>query len=478
MLVQIAEGRSLPAAKGVVGDRNRDRHVDTDHADLDARGEIAGRVAVTGEDGNAVTHLVVVGELDGVLVGRRTHHRQNGAEDLFLVDAHVGGHMVEQTTAHVEAVLIALHLEAAAVDDKLGAFLHTNVDVALDALQRLAGDDGAEVGRGVGRRADLQALDTRDQLFHQPLGRVVTDRNSNRNRHAALAGRAVAGADQRVDGLVHVRVGHDDHVVLGAAEALHALTVGAAAAVDVLGDRGRADKADGLDVGIVEDRIDNRLVTVDDIEDAGRQACFEEQFGDAQRHARVALGRLQDEGIATGNRRRNLPQRDHRREVERGDASDDAERLAHRIDVNAGAGAVGELALHHVRGTDADFDNLEAALDVAPGVGNGLAMLAGQQFGQRVIFLVDQFEEAHQHAHAALRVGRSPGRLCRLGVFDGSAQFLRRGQRHCGTDRTVHRLQHVLLAPAGSGDMLAADEMTVVDHCFSPNSLLMAHCPA
>jgi hypothetical protein len=35
-----------------------------------------------------------------------------------------------------------------------------------------------------------------------------------------------------------------------------------------------------------------------------------------------------------------------------------------------------------MRRADAEFDHLEAALDVALGVGNGLAMLAGEQFGQ------------------------------------------------------------------------------------------------
>ena len=83
---------------------------------------------------------------------------------------------------------------------------------------------------------------------------------------------------------------------------------------------------------------------------------------------------------------RDLPQRDHGREVERRDAGDDAERLAHRIDVDAGAGAVGELALHQVRRADAELDHLEAALDVALGVGDGLAVLAREQFGQRVVF--------------------------------------------------------------------------------------------
>ena len=83
---------------------------------------------------------------------------------------------------------------------------------------------------------------------------------------------------------------------------------------------------------------------------AGGQARLEEQLGEAQRHGGVALGRLEDEGVAAGERRAGLPQRDHGREVERGDARDHAERLAHRVHVDAGAGAVGVLALEQVRG--------------------------------------------------------------------------------------------------------------------------------
>jgi hypothetical protein len=46
-----------------------------------------------------------------------------------------------------------------------------------------------------------------------------------RDGHAALAGRAVAGADRGVGGQLHVGVGQHDHVVLGAAQRLHALAV-------------------------------------------------------------------------------------------------------------------------------------------------------------------------------------------------------------------------------------------------------------
>ena len=46
VLVGVAEGRALPAAEGVIGDRHGDRDVDPDHADIDAGGEVAGRAVL------------------------------------------------------------------------------------------------------------------------------------------------------------------------------------------------------------------------------------------------------------------------------------------------------------------------------------------------------------------------------------------------------------------------------------------------
>src|SRR4030088_1332284 len=48
--VGVPEQRRLPAAEAEVGHRNRDRHVDADHPDLDLVLEPAGRPAVIGED--------------------------------------------------------------------------------------------------------------------------------------------------------------------------------------------------------------------------------------------------------------------------------------------------------------------------------------------------------------------------------------------------------------------------------------------
>ena len=256
-------------------------------------------------------------------------------------------------------------------------------------------------------------------FFDQDVGGLLADRHRDRHRHAALAGRAVARADQRIDRLVHVGVRHHDHVVLGAAEALHALAVRGAGRIDVFGDGRGADEADRLDARIGEDRVDRLLVAVDDVEDAFRQSGLDEQLGDPHRHRWIALRRLEDEGVAAGDRGRALPQRDHGREIERRDAGDDAERLAQREQVDAGAGAVGEFALHQMRDAAGELDHLQAALDVALGVGEGLAVLGRQQPREVVVFGLHQLQELEHHPGAPLRIGGGPGRLRRCGVGDG-----------------------------------------------------------
>ena len=227
-----------------------------------------------------------------------------------------------------------------------------------------------------------------------------------------------------------------------------------------MGNRRRADKADGLDIRIIKDRINRFLVAVDDVQNACRKAGLNEQFGNAHRHARITLGRLQHIGVAASQRRADFPQGDHGREVERGDARDNAERLAQRIDVDVRTCAISEFALEQVRRADAEFDHFKAALNVALGVGNGLAMLAGQKLSQRVIFGMNQFEEFHQNAGAALRVGGGPFGMRGLGVFDGRAHFGLRGQRNAAQNRAVHRLEIFGRAAGCAGNMLAANEMS------------------
>ena len=177
------------------------------------------------------------GEAQRLLVILGAHHREHRPENFLLVDAHYGRDLVEQAAAHEEAVLVALHLEAAAVDPQFRTFLDAELDIAFHLVELRARDHRAVIGRGIGRGSDLEALDARNEFFDQGVRGLFSDRHRHRDRHAALAGGAVAGADQRVDGLVHVGIGHHDHVVLGAAEALHTFAVRGASRIDVFGDR-------------------------------------------------------------------------------------------------------------------------------------------------------------------------------------------------------------------------------------------------
>src|ERR1700761_6537650 len=116
----------------------------------------------------------------------------------------------------------------------------------------------------------------------------------------------------------------------------------------------------------------------------GGRPGLSEQFGEPHRHGRVALTWLEYERISTGEGGTGLPQRDHCREVERGDARDHAQRLAPGVGVGARAGALAVFDLEEVGVAEAELDDLDAALDVAPRVGHGLAVLDGQQLGQLV----------------------------------------------------------------------------------------------
>jgi hypothetical protein len=113
---------------------------------------------------------------------------------------------------------------------------------------------------------------------------------------------------------------------------------------------------------------------MDDLKDAIGGARFLHQLGKAHGDRWIALRGLEDEGIATRDGGAEHPHRDHRREVERGDAGDDAERLAHRVDVDPGTRAMGIFALESMGDAAREFDHLEPALNVALRVGDDLAM--------------------------------------------------------------------------------------------------------
>ena len=320
-------------------------------------------------------------------------------------------------------------LVAAAVHHQLRTLGHAAVDVAGDLGLRGGSDQRAHVEAAGSAGADLQRLDLRNQLGDQRVGHLVADAYRHRDRHAALAAGAVGGTHQRADGVVEVGVGHQHRMVLRAAQGLHALAALGALGIDVFGDGGRADEADGFHFRRLEQAVHGFLVAVHHVQHALRQAGFVEQLGDQKGGAGVALGGLEDEGVAAGDGQRVHPQRHHRREVERGDPGDHADRLevAPGVDVRADVAAV--LALEDFRGGAGVLDVLDAALEFAGGVFQGLAVLFADQLGNPRLVLLQQLLEAVQHLCALGRRGVAPGREGGPGGIDGFLQGLAVGQR-------------------------------------------------
>ena len=79
----------------------------------------------------------------------------------------------------------------------------------------------------------------------------ITDQNRHADGHATFAGTAVTRANERIHGFVQIGIGHNHHVVLGAAESLNALAVAGAFFVDQIGNRSRADKTQRHNVRVL-----------------------------------------------------------------------------------------------------------------------------------------------------------------------------------------------------------------------------------
>ena len=109
-----------------------------------------------------------------------------------------------------------------------------------------------------------------------------------------------------------------------------------------------------------------------------------------------------------------------------------------------------------------ELDHLKPALDVAPGVGDDLAMLAGQQFGQVVHVRFDQALELEHHAGAALRIGRGPALERRLGGLDRAVDLAGRGQLDAGLNLARVGIEHVAEPARSALERLAVDEVANV----------------
>ena len=123
----------------------------------------------------AVAVLVLVDELEGGLEVVGADDAEDGSEDLFFVDPHLGLDVVEEAGAEEEAFACGSAV-VAAVDDQFCAFGLAQCEVALDFVEVGAGDERAEVGAlGLGARRDAERGDAGFEFGDQVVGGLVTD---------------------------------------------------------------------------------------------------------------------------------------------------------------------------------------------------------------------------------------------------------------------------------------------------------------
>ena len=131
--------------------------------------------------------------------------------------------------------------------------------------------------------------------------------------------------------------------------------------------------------------IDLLAAAMQHLQHPGRRAGLDEEFGQTIGRHRVLFRWLEDEGVAAGDGQREHPQRDHRREVERGDADAHAQRLNPAGGVDLAGDVLHRLAHHQAGDVGRMLGHLDAAPDVALGIGEGLAGFAGEYFRQLVV---------------------------------------------------------------------------------------------
>ena len=124
-----------------------------------------------------------------------------------------------------------------------------------------------------------------------------------------------------------------------------------------------------------------------------------------------------------------------------------------------------------MRRADAELDHFQSALDVALGVGDGLAMFGRQGEGQFVHVAVQEAHEFHHHAGTALRVGGTPFDLRLRGVRGGRVKLGLGGQRHLGLHFASGRVEDVGAAAGRARHMLAVDPVSDLFHRYSPFAL-------
>ncbi len=400
------------------------------------------------ENGCGVAVRRCVLDLERFIDVAGTDDHENRSEDFVLRDSHVGRDVVYDRRADEISLLLPspLHHGASAIHQHFRAGRFGFGDVGLDALP----------GGGRDHRADIASWNDGARVLDHPFDDVVGRRHRDHHRrgHAALARASGHRGDDVARRHLLVGVGHHDQVILRATESETALQRRGRAPVDDLRDLGRSDEADRGDSGVVADRLDGFLPTVNDLQNAFGQPRFLEQLGDSASAERNELRRLEDEAVSERDRVGNRPVRNHVREVEGRDRRDDPKREPLDPALHTAA-HLEHFSRRDLRQRAGELAQLGRLQDLSPGFARDLAVLLGYQRGQLVDVLLEQCLVAVEDLGALLDRRRGPSGERLGGAGDRRIDVIVRREWDPRDDTAVARVVHF------EEGALAADERAV-----------------
>ena len=286
-------------------------------------------------------------------------------------------------------------------------FLLADFEVGANAVVLLFADQRAHLGVALERRAELDGLGFGRHGFDK----LAVDGALDQDAAAGRADFALVDEDaeeRAVDGGFEVGVGEEDVGRLAAELERDALHGVGGHLDDLLAHGGAAGEGDLVDVGMLYQRRTGGFAEAgDDVDDAVGQAAVLEVLRQFESGEGRLLGGLQDAGAAGGQRGRQLPCGHQQRIVPGNDLSGDADgllqRQAQRV-VGNGIDVPGDLGRQAAVVLEAGGDVGHVVL----GFDDGLAAVAGFEFGEGSGVLANGVGQLEEHATALLRGAATP----------------------------------------------------------------------
>ena len=199
-----------------------------------------------------------------------------------------------------------------------------------------------------------------------------------------------------------------------------------------------------------------RAVGVDEVEHAVGQAAGDEDPEQRVAEGGAVVGRLPHDGVAAQQGRHEVPGRDGDREVAGGDDPGDADGHPEGEQLLVAHLARDGLAVEPPALAEEEVAGVDDLLHLAERLGPGLAHLADDEVGQRVLVRLDQAADLADDLTADRGRGRGPGGLGLLRRAERLDELLGAGEGHLGDDVVQAGRVGAREGPGGAGDGRAA----------------------